>query len=304
MKWRKLGLFWAPSGKRPWARSHAMLPTPVQRPDGGIRLLVGCMDENNVGRIGWIDLAANDPTRIIAEAENPVLDIGRPGMFDDNGVVPLCAVKMDQELRLYYSGFQLQRKVPYTIFSSLAYGAPDGTAFRRATETPILDRSPTELFFRAAPFVMRAGTGWRMWYIGGSDWIESKDKLLPSYSLCHMESEDGVNWPATGQICFKPELPHEIGFGRPWVMRDASGFRLWYSVRRVKGYRLGYATSPDGLAWTRRDAEVGITTSADGWDSEMTCYACIQQVGNDLWMFYNGNGFGRSGVGGAILEHD
>ena len=303
MKWRKLGLLWSPSGERPWARSHAMIPTPVQKPDGGIRLLVGCTDENTVGRIGWIDLAPNDPTRVIAEADSPVFDIGRAGTFDDNGVVPLCAVRVDDKLRLYYSGFQMQRKVPYTIFSSLAYGTPNGTDFRRASETPILDRGPTELFFRAAPFVMRVGTRWRMWYIGGSDWTESEGKSLPVYSLCHAESEDGINWPRAGQVCFRPEQPHEIGFGRPWVMRDADGFRLWYSVRSVNGYRLGYATSTDGLLWKRRDAEVGIAPSTEGWDSEMICYACIQQIGDELVMFYNGNGYGRSGVGGAILEH-
>jgi predicted GH43/DUF377 family glycosyl hydrolase len=280
-----------------------MLPTPVQRPDGGIRLLVGCADENTVGRIGWIDLAADDPTRVIAEAQSPVFDIGRPGMFDDNGVVPLCTVRVDDELRFYYSGFQLQRKVPYTIFSGLAYGDSDASAFRRVAENPILDRSAAELFFRAAPFVMRVGTGWRMWYIGGSDWTESEGKILPVYSLCHAESEDGIHWPPSGQVCFKPEQPSEIGFGRPWVMRDADGFRMWYSIRRVNGYRLGYATSSDGLSWTRRDTEVGIAPSTEGWDSEMICYACVLPVGGDMVMFYNGNGYGRSGVGGAILEH-
>ena len=99
-----------------------------------------------------------------------------------------------------------------------------------------------------------------------------------------------------------PRAPEEIGFGRPFIQRDSSGYRLWYSIRSRRGYRLGYAESTDGLVWGRRDEDVGLSPSENGWDSEMVCYSAIVATRNRWLMFYNGNGYGRTGVGVAVAE--
>jgi hypothetical protein len=49
------------------------------------------------------------------------------------------------------------------------------------------------------------------------------------------------------------------------------------------------------------DEETGITVSDSGWDSEMICYGQIFKRANDLFMVYNGNGYGRSGLGLATM---
>jgi hypothetical protein len=87
---------------------------------------------------------------------------------------------------------------------------------------------------------------------------------------------------------------------------------MWYSYRRVDGYRtdptksyrLGYAESNDGITWTRKDSSVGITRSETGWDSEMICYSHVVDHGGRRYLFYNGNGFGQSGIGYAILDQE
>jgi hypothetical protein len=306
VKWRKLGLLWVPSGVLPWARSHAMLPTPLRLTDGRIRVLLASADEHIVSRIGWVDLDPRDPRRVTAVAEEPVLGIGAPGAFDDNGVNPCSAVPMpDGSVRLYYVGYQLHRKIPYTLFTGLALGTAAGGAFARLQETPVLDRGPGEPFFRTAPHLRPAaqGHGWDMWYIGGGEFLQAEGRLQPRYSLRHVRSADGLTWPTAGQEVLAPE-PDELGFGRPWIMAEPSGgYRLWYSVRSPRGYLLGTAVSPDGLRWTRHDAEVGIAPTPGEWDGEMVCYASILDVGGERYMLYNGNGYGRTGVGLAVLEH-
>ena len=73
---------------------------------------------------------------------------------------------------------------------------------------------------------------------------------------------------------------------------------MWYSyVRGDKLYRIGYAESSDGVRWHRKDDEVGIDVSEDGFDSEMICYPNIVVHRSKKYMFYNGNGFGRKGFG-------
>jgi hypothetical protein len=47
---------------------------------------------------------------------------------------------------------------------------------------------------------------------------------------------------------------------------------------------------------------VGIDVSHSGWDSEMIAYACVFKHGNKWHMLYNGNGYGKTGIGYAVCE--
>jgi len=58
-----------------------------------------------------------------------------------------------------------------------------------------------------------------------------------------------------------------------------------------------YAESMDGINWIRKDNFAGIGVSPTGWDSEMIEYANIFKFDNMYYMLYNGNDFGKSGIG-------
>ena len=78
---------------------------------------------------------------------------------------------------------------------------------------------------------------------------------------------------------------------------------MWYSIRSLsKGYRLGYAESEDGVNWRRKDNEIGIDVSDNGWDSEMICFPAIIDVNSERYLFYNGNNYGETGFGYAVLD--
>ena len=71
---------------------------------------------------------------------------------------------------------------------------------------------------------------------------------------------------------------------------------------REKGYRIGYASSDDLWNWVRDDARAGIDISETGWDSEMISYPHVFDLGEIIYMFYQGNQIGKSGFGLAKLE--
>jgi hypothetical protein len=73
---------------------------------------------------------------------------------------------------------------------------------------------------------------------------------------------------------------------------------MWYSCRG-SSYRIGYAESGDGISWKRMDAGGGPDISDSGWDSEMTTYPVVLRHRNRLRMLYNGNAYGRTGIGAA-----
>lgn len=303
MRWTKRGLVYVPDGSRDWARHHAFPPTPLVRDDEVLRLYVTFCDESTVGRIGWVDVLLDDPSEVVAVSREPVLDIGSPGAFDDNGVLPTAIVPVGDELYLYYVGYQLGTHVRYFQFQGLAVSGDGGETFRRALRVPVLDRSDAEPLNRTSAFVTREDGRFRMWYVGGDDWIAVNGRPLPRYNMRYAESADGVSWPSEGRVCLDFADDDEHAFGRPWVFRRDGLHAMIYSIRtRSKDYRLGFAVSPDGVEWERRDHEVGIDVSETGWDSEMIGYASVVEHGDRTYLFYNGNERGRTGFGFATLD--
>jgi len=298
VQWRRHGVLWRPRGDLAWALSHASCPTPLRRRDGTWRVYLQCRDGAGVGRIGWIDLDPGDPRRVIAAAREPVLDVGAPGSFDDNGVFPTSALRTgDGRIFLYYVGFELCRHIRYRLLTGLAVSEDDGQSFRRVRATPVLERSDAEPHFRCGTFVARDGDRFRMWYVAGGGWESIDRKPVPVYDMRSLESSDGIAWPPHGEVVL-PLGAGEHGFGRPWVRRAGPGWEMFYSVRtRESGNRLGYARSSDAHCWRRLDDEVGLPVQPGQWDGEGQCFAApIEAQGRD-WLLYNGNDFGGTGVG-------
>ena len=303
MRWIKKGVIYKPDGTIGWAKSHATAPTPEVLNEHTIRIYISPRDEHGVGRVGFVDVDVDDPSRISNVSEKPVLDIGAPGTFDENGVMATSVVNVGNKKYLYYVGFQLGLKIRYFLFTGLAVSYDGGISFKRHSQTPILDRSDSDLFFRCGPFVFPEHDVWKMWYVGGSQWTVVGGKSLPVYRIKYLESRDGISWERNGPSCFDFKDASEYGFGRPYVVKEDGIYKMFFSIRTLtKRYVLGYAESPDGKTWKRRDEDLGITTSNGGWDSEMICYSSVLRTRTRTYMFYNGNNFGETGFGYAILE--
>ncbi|HEX4132452.1 MAG TPA: hypothetical protein VHZ24_20645 [Pirellulales bacterium] len=308
MRWKRLGLVYRPDGTRAWAKSHAMIPTPVRLNDRVVRVYITCCDAAGIGRPGYVDLAADARLTVLGVAPEPLLDVGAPGTFDENGVLPCSVVAVGgNRVLMYYVGFELGTKIRYRLLTGLATSDDGGNSFRRWTQTPLLERSTAELYFRAGPYCVRDGDKFRLWYVGGSAWTTVAGKSVPVYDIRYAESADGVAWPTEGALQIAVTQPDEHGFGRPAVLRKADGtYRMFYSVRRISsaGYRLGYAESPDGHGWIRRDDHLQLDVSSDGFDSQAIMYAAPIEIGGRLYVFYNGNEFGKYGFAAAVLDDE
>lgn len=304
MNWEKQGRVYVADGEADWMQSHAYVPTPYRLDGETLRVYVAFLDDDRFGRVGYVDVDPDDPTEVRAVSEEPVFDVGAPGTFDHHGVTPTSVVETDEELRLYYFGWQRGVSVRYFLFAGVAVSNDGGNSFERYSETPILDRVDGERFVRSAPYVRQDGDKFEMWYVSGDEWITVGDKEVPTYNLRYTTSPDGLDWGrCNGEICLRLGLEDEIGFGRPFVRKDGDRYRMWYSVRtRSKGYRIGYAESVDGRTWERRDSEAGVDVSDSGWDDEMICFPNVVETETGTYLFHNGNGFGETGFGVAKLE--
>lgn len=308
MKWRKLGLVFGVSGYQQWAKTHSMVPTPVRISDDLIRIFFTSCDDHGVGRPGYVDVLVSNPLDVISVSNEPLLDVGQPGSFDENGVLVCSVVKVNEsQMYMYYVGFELGTKIRYRLLTGLAVSNDLGKTFHRYSEVPVLERSDEELFFRGGPHCIFDGGRFRLWYVGGSDWIDVAGKQMPVYDVRYAESKNGVDWPASGTVVLKPSQPDEFGFGRPYIVKKTStDYQMFYSIRRTSfnAYRLGYAQSSDGLNWIRRDSDLGLDVSPNTFDSDAIMYSSVITLENKTYLFYNGNNFGQDGFAVAELVHE
>jgi hypothetical protein len=299
--WRRLGpLALDRSRGSSWALTHAALPVTEPVADGLWNVYLSLRDSDGRARIGRAQLIVEPrPTLSPLEGE-PILDIGELGAFDDSGVVTSCLQSAATRRYLFYTGWSRGVTVPFYLAAGLAI-SDEGGPFRRISRAPVLERLDAEPFLTASPFVLHDGPRWRMWYVSSTGWMGTGATPEPCYHIRYAESTDGMTWDRPGRVCVDYG-PNEHAFGRPWVVRDDNLYRMWFSVRGDR-YRIGYAESVDGITWERADQTGGLAPSDEGWDSEMVEYPCLFDYRGHRYMLYNGNDYGRTGVGVAIWEH-
>jgi hypothetical protein len=307
MKWKKKGLICSHETiDLPWYKKNTMVPVPYLMNDQCLRIFVTMCDDRNMGRIGYVDVDPENPGRVLDYSRSPVIDIGADGCFDDNGVVTSSLLALGDELYLFYSGYQACVKVPYMIFSGVAVSRDQGRSFTKlSSRVPMLDRIDGEVSTRCAPFIMRDGDTFRMWYTSdcGEGWIVSNGKKLPLYDLKQATSTSAIHWPRQpGNVAVALVPTDEHGIAKSTIWREDGRYKIIYSIRNLsKGYRLGYGESVDGICFTRMDDQIGIDVSESGWDSDMIAFAERLQYRDRTYLFYCGNRYGMDGMGYAEL---
>jgi hypothetical protein len=308
MKWDKKGLICShETFDLSWYKKNTMVPVPYLIDDTRLRIFIAMCDEQNIGRIGYVDVNPNNPSDIIGYSKEPVIDIGDDGCFDDNGVVTACLLKEGNKLYMYYSGYQLCVKVPYLIFAGVAVSEDNGQTFTKISKrVPIIDRIDGEIGTRCVPFVIKDDDGiYKAWYTAdsGTGWIDGAKKKMPLYDLKYMESNSPIVWPATkSEVAVGFDNDDEHGIAKCTLWKEDGLYKIIYSIRSLsKMYRLGYGESRDGIHFTRMDDKVGIDVSDSGWDSEMIAFAERLEYKDKTYLFYCGNHYGMAGMGYAEL---
>lgn len=192
----------------------------------------------------------------------------------------------------------------FYVFSGLAISSDGGEHFERSSQVPILDRTDDELLFRVIHSVIHENGTWRAWYGGGSHFQAGNQKSLPVYDIRYLESEDGYNFSRKGKVVLPIDrVNNEHRVGRPYVIKHDGVYQMYFGGgTEATTYRLAFAESKDGIHWKRDDARLSFRPSGTGWDSEMMGYPAVISVGDETYMFYNGNRYGYDGFGCAVLR--
>ncbi len=300
MPWKRLGVVFVPDGKLSWARSHAALPTPVHVTGDIFRFFYSSRDEEKRSHVGWVDIEVSEAPRILQTGLEPALSPGRDGSFDDSGVGIGCITETEGGFALYYMGWNQGVRSPWRNAVGLARSPTLQAPFERFSPGPILDRSPEDPYTLSYPTVLQCGPQeWRMWY--GSNLGAAVGNSDMRHAIKLARSRDGIRWTRDGATVVGFATDSEYALARPNVVNVGDRLLMCFACRG-ENYRLGAASSCDGVNWTRLDTTMGLSPSGEGWDSEMTCYPALFWHCGRLWLAYNGNGYGASGFGLAVWE--
>jgi predicted GH43/DUF377 family glycosyl hydrolase len=136
------------------------------------------------------------------------------------------------------------------------------------------------------PCVIVDGDTYKMWYAGYDN---------SNYRIGYATSLDGINWTKADSVNPVLDLGPEgswddesVNF--PCVLYDGNIYKMWYCGYHGINYRIGYATSLDGINWTKADSvnpvlDVG---SEGQWDDYWLTTPRVIFLENEYIMFYSG----------------
>lgn len=302
-KWRRLGILFGENKFNEYNFAYAAVPVAEFISENTLRVFFSYRNRENKSLPGYLlfDLTKWELIDIVLK---PVLELGKPGFFDEDGIMPCELIKVENKKLLYYIGWNKAASVPFRNALGLAI-SHEKNDFIKISNGPVLDRSIHDPCFVASACVIKEKDLFRMWYLSCVEWMDAGGAEIHKYHIKYAESTDGINWLRNGKIAIDFRYKNEYAISVPRVIKDKELYKMWYSFRagpQQQNYQIGYAESIEGLNWTRKDEDIIFKGNSSAWDSDMICYPFIFDYNKERYMLYNGNGFGKTGIGIAILE--
>jgi hypothetical protein len=287
--------------------THAQVPTPLVLEDRIRVFFSGRI--NGISHIYSIDIEPPPKFSPMLEtlkiAMYPNTNIGT---FDDEGVMPSCFITKDKIVYHYYSGWNSRNTIPYHNSTGMAvYDERTGELLRKF-EGPVLERNYLHPYLAVTPTIWHEGDCYRALYISGLQWKKGADRYEPVYVIKEAYSQDLINWTRPFEQVIKSDFSDEC-FSNPSVYVDkvqnthvlfCSRASMDFRSNQDNSYKIGYAKkSMDGymrgrLTWSGKDKS--------SKEEAMQAYPHFFEWAKELFVLYNGNGFGLSGFGVARVH--
>ncbi len=288
--------------------THKSLPTTIHYRDNIFVLAFVQRNEMGKSHTFLTKIAVENESIKILEEPKKALCPGKIGSFDMDGAISCCFITHQGKTYLYYCGWQNLLGGLWSCNTGRAILDFDSLSLQREFDGPVVSANPMNSTCATATVFYHVGDVMHTLYNSILEWTEQEGgSLRPLYGLHHATSIDGVRWNYSKELCIPFADEYEYAFGRPSVLFEDGVYYLWFACRATKNtstYRMGFAHSVDGINWARNDKISGIDVSLSGWDSEMICYPCVFKHENRYYMLYNGNDYGKTGIGLAVLEED
>ena len=165
-----------------------------------------------------------------------------------------------------------------TNISLFMYNSLDWTQYRI---NPLAGGNYFYNSYTLYPSILKDGDTYKMWYNFGGE-------------IHYATSTNGINWSYSS---FNAVLAGTAGSWDsdsvwwPWVVKDGDTYKMWYSGTNsdTSHQKIGYATSTDGITWTKSGLNPIMSPGASGqWDDYTVMRPMVIKDGSNYKMWYNG----------------
>lgn len=231
--------------------------------------------------------------------ETAVLEKGGPDSFEDEGVGFPCVLQIDEVYHMWYAG------IGSVWGMSIAHATSEnGITWTKDPENPVLEKGLEDSWERDyvyLPKVLYVDGVFHMWYVGAI--------MNESESMGYATSTDGSTWTKhegnpLGRI--GGDSDWDAGkMGSGGMYHDGEKFHSWYSASSStsSNFKMGYATSADGITWVREsDMPVMDHGEPGDWDYPRTQPSAVVHENGQKHIWYSGGDFSDWRIGHASSE--
>ena len=230
---------------------------------------------------------------------NPVLDVGPDGAWDDQNAYAATVLLIDSIFHMWYNGQATSFGVDNNKIGHAT--SSDGITWTKDPNNPVLTTGPIGAWddeWSAYPNVVHTDETFHMWYSGF--------KEGSGISIGHATSPDGVAWTKDSQnpvITSSGEWEVPLVFPGGTIF-NGSNYQMWYSGGIAWKTMIGYATSEDGSQWEKNSQPVLRAGSAGSWEGQWVGGSSVlfDTTKNTYKMWYTGSStseFGDGSIGYA-----
>jgi hypothetical protein len=260
-------------------------------------------DSLPVSRVFFLDFAPGFLETIDGIQEVKIED-GAIGGFDQHGIFPFHPYAVNSKFFLALtSGWKRMENVDIDMSIGQAISL-DGKHFARNGYGPLITSAPKEPFLVGDPFVFYSDAAYSLFYIFGTKWSDVGSNSERTYKIGRMISRDGFefNRVEPGKQIIPDSIENEAQ-AMPSVVKIKDAYHMFYCYRSsfdfrrggANGYRLGHAISEDLEIWKICHSQ--LPSQFPIWAQNMQCYPHAKVIDNELYLFYNGDSFGKNGIG-------
>ena len=239
-------------------------------------------DASDIWRIGYA--TSTDGVHWTKYSGNPVLDVGSSGSWDAGSVYKPSVIKEGNTYKMWYHGYSNMSRIGYAT-------STDGINWTKHPNNPVLDLGSSgawDYHGVGEPTVIKDGNLYKMWYAGYDGWW---------WRIGYATSTDGINWTKYSN---NPVLSEgavgsweEGHVGTPSVIKDGSTYHMLYGSKDSSDIsRIGYATSSDGIQWTKssNNPQLNPGLGNQQWDNGDVAHPTFFKDNNEgvFKVFYRG----------------
>jgi len=282
-----------------------------------------------------------DPLHWQVISKTPMLGPDPDSNIRDRGVgFPFVLPRRNAPWLMYYStwGSNWLEKQELTNRTGVALSHDQGLTWQVAREDMLPSGPPGSFDAGAIPSVavLRMGKNdYLMWYTAAEKYVPFGTINQGILHIGTARSRDGIYWDKFQQPALSARegagIPYEACLARPAVLKLDGVYHMWFGVYRMApgshpsetgsagkalskeagvkrkatdggSYRIEYARSSDGVNWVRYADQPVLPLTPGGFDSHSQTYASVVDMGDEIWLFYTGDGLGATGIGLATLD--